>query len=189
LKPFLLHPFSSILMLVDLQKRLLPAVEAPEKILFINRRLLKAAGELSVPVIVTEQYPQGLGPTDPFLELQKFPEAFLLEKTHFCCTHEASCMGYIRNLERKQIVLSGIEAHICVLSTALDLLERGYHVVVAADGVSSRNPEHKRQALDTAARAGALILPEESIVYQWLRRSGTEEFKKILPLYTPSKSS
>ena len=176
-------------MIVDLQERLLPAVEAPERTLFINRRLLKGAQELEIPTIVTEQYPKGLGPTEASMELGTFPEICLLEKTHFCCTHEDSCMEHLRRLERTQIVLSGIEAHICVLATALDLLEKGFQVVIAADGVSSRDPEHRKQALHTAAQAGALVLPEESIVYQWLGKAGTGEFKKLLPLYASSKPS
>jgi len=188
-KPFLLYPSSSVLMIIDLQERLLSAVETPERTVFINRRLLKAAQELAIPTMVTEQYPKGLGPTEASMELESFPEICLLEKIHFCCTQEDSCMEHIRGLERKQIVLSGIEAHICVLSTALDLLEKGFQVVIAADGVSSRTPGHRKQALHTAAQAGALVLPEESIVYQWLGKAGTEEFKKLLPLYASSKPS
>ncbi len=174
-------------MIIDIQERLLPAVETPERVLFINRRLLKAAQELGIPTIVTEQYPKGLGSTAPSMELATFPEVCLLEKTHFCCTHEHSCMEHIRDLERKQIVLSGIEAHICVLATTLDLLEKGFEVAIAADGVSSRDPRHREQALHTASQAGALVLPEESIVYQWLQKAGTGEFKKLLPLYASSK--
>ncbi|HPQ37629.1 MAG TPA: isochorismatase family protein [Synergistaceae bacterium] len=185
MKPFILDRASSILMVIDLQEKLLPFIENAERVVAITRRLLRAAREMQIPTLVTEQYPKGLGKTSPSLELEKYPDIPLIEKIHFSSTHDTTCMHYIETLKgRDQIVLAGVEAHICVLSTALGLLQKGYRVVLAADAVSSRNSEHKKWALEAASSAGALVIPEESVVYQWLHQSGTREFKNLLPLYS-----
>jgi len=162
-------------------------MEDAEEILFINKRLLKAAQKIGIPTIVTEQYPRGLGSSSSYLELGKYPPSIRVEKLSFCCCHEPSFMEYLNKIERTQVVLSGVEAHICLLSTALKLLERGFSVVVAADGISSRNPAHRQWALDALSSTGVLVLPEESIVYQWLEKAGTPEFKALLPLYSSVK--
>ncbi len=187
MKPFLLEKASSVLVIIDLQDRLLAPMKNAEEILFINKRLLKATQEMNIPTLVTEQYPRGLGPSSPSLELEKYPHILRVEKTDFCCCHEPKFMKHLNELGRTQIVLSGIEAHICLLSTALELLAKGFSVVIAADGVSSRNPLHRQWALDALSSAGASVFPEESIVYQWLQKAGTPEFKAILPLYASVK--
>jgi len=102
------------------------------------------------------------------------------EKIHFSCWAEPGFNTFFHREGRSQVILAGIEAHICVFSTAMELLNVGYDVAVAADAVGSRNPDHRDMALETLRHAGAAVLPVESIVYQMLEKAGTPAFKKIL---------
>ncbi|MDR1873436.1 MAG: isochorismatase family protein [Synergistaceae bacterium] len=173
----------TIFLLIDVQERLLPSIEDPEAVVQNGLRLLKAASVLSLPVFYTEQYPRGIGPMVGPLTENLPASATRLEKTAFSCCDEPGFTESLRNLKRPTIVLFGIETHICVLSTAMDLLNEGYGIVLAADACGSRRGDHHAAALETLRSCGALAVPTETVIYRLLGRSGTPEFKALLPLF------
>jgi len=172
----------SQLVIIDVQERLLPVIANNKSIVKHARLLLRSAQVLSIPVKYTEQYPKGLGPTVSDISDLLLPETPRFEKVHFSCYDEPGFIDFLGK-QRRQIVLAGIETHICILATALDLLKEGYQVVVALEAVGSREEQHNLAALKAASQCGALVLPTESIVYQWLNVSGTPEFKEMLPYF------
>ncbi|HHV53469.1 MAG TPA: isochorismatase family protein [Synergistaceae bacterium] len=181
--PFVLQSSKSQLLLVDMQEKLLPAMQNNDEIAKNAKTLLKAADLLGIPVKYTEHYPSGLGPTVEVVRQTLPPSSMRFEKVHFSCWAEAGFADFIRNGSRDQIVMAGIESHICVLSTALDLLKEGYQVAVSLDAVGSRRSHHHESALRALASAGALVVPTETIVYQWLARAATEAFRAMLPYF------
>ena len=169
------------MIIVDVQQRLLPATFEPQRVVQNTVRLIQEAGILKVPIFATEQYRKGLGPTVPEVATA-IPGFAPMEKLAFSACGAA---GFIPALERKQVsqaILCGIEAHVCVTQTCLDLLDAGYRVFVAEDAVSSRTPENYRCGLDRMRAAGAVIVSSEMVLFELLERAGTEEFKQILNL-------
>lgn len=174
------------LVVVDIQTKLTAAM--PVKVLARLQRntglLLKSATLLNMPVSATEQYPKGLGSTEPEI-LKMLPNSTsMYEKTSFSA---AGAEGFISDLEdsgRKQIVIAGMEAHVCVLQTALDLFSRGYEVFVIADAVCSRQRESYETALIRMRQTGIVISDAESILFEWLRDAKHEQFKSIQSLLT-----
>ncbi|WP_213698776.1 hydrolase [Acetomicrobium sp.] len=180
--PYTLKKDKSQLLIIDVQERLLPAIYDNTSIVRNIKLLLKAAQVLSIPTKYTEQYPKGLGPTvSDILELLP-TETPRFEKIHFSCCDEGNFKDFLGQ-ERKQVILAGIETHICILATTMDLLNDGYQVVIAMEGVGSRRKEHHLAALNVLSQRGAMLLPTESIIYQWLSKSGTPEFKEMLPFF------
>jgi hypothetical protein len=142
--------------------------------------LLQSATLLEIPTIFTEQYPKGLGPTVPELALYmdgKKP----VEKIAFSCCGEPAFNRQLLG-DHQQVILAGMEAHICLLQTALDLLAQGKTVFVLEDAVISRNPENKRNALNRMRDAGVIISNTESLVFEWLGLAEGDAFKKISQL-------
>ncbi len=139
--------------------------------------LCDAVTILGVPVLVTEQYPQGLGRSIP--EIRERLQGAPIEKIVFSCCQEKKFMSALEALRRQALVLTGVETHVCVLQTCLDLLSRGYTVHVVKDGVASRRREDWETGLAFMERAGAWITTAETVIFQLLGRAGTEEFKKI----------
>ncbi len=169
--------------MVDVQERLLPSIAEHESVTRNCVRLLKAADVLKVPVLYTEQYPKGIGSTvAPLLEaLPASTPRF--EKTAFSCCGEPGFKEKFGELQRKTAVLFGIETHICILSTAADLVGEGYDVVLASDACSSRNPDNHATALAALRSLGCTVVPTEAVVYRLLGAAGTPEFKALLPLF------
>lgn len=180
MKPFLLKADQSQVLLIDMQEKLFPAIHNPDGLLKQTRFLLSACSILDIPAKYTEHYPKGLGPTLPELGSCMPGGAGRFEKIHFSCWAEPGFNRFFHIEGRSQVVLAGIEAHICVFSTAMELLNVGYDVAVCADAVGSRNSLHCDIALDTLRHAGACVLPAESIVYQMLEKAGTAAFKQVL---------
>jgi len=169
------------LVVVDVQQRLLPAIFEKERVVQNVLRLIQGAAILKVPVLATEQYPKGLGPTVPEVATA-IPGFAPMEKLAFSACGAA---GFVTALEERKVseaILCGIEAHVCVSQTCLDLLEQGASVFVAADAVSSRTPENYRSGLDRMRAAGAVIISTEAALFELLGRAGTEEFKQVLAL-------
>ncbi len=180
MKPFLLKANQAQVLLIDMQQKLFPAIHESERLLKQSSFLLSSCSILGVPVKYTEHYPKGLGNTLAEL-LDCMPkDARRFEKIHFSCWAEPGFNCFFHTEGRPQVVVAGIEAHICVFSTVIQLLDVGYDVVVASDAVGSRNPDHRDAGLETLRNAGAAVLPVESIVYQMLERAGTPAFKQIL---------
>jgi nicotinamidase-related amidase len=165
-------------LVIDIQEKLYPHMDQKEELLRKTSILLEGLRVLRIPMLVTEQYPKGLGPTLDAISKVLGKEA-VLEKISFSCCGEASFSGRLKSLEPKILILCGIEAHVCVLQTVVDLLEEGYGVVVVEDCISSRNPEDKRVAVERMRSEGAIISTCESVLFELTRMAGTEEFKAI----------
>ncbi len=149
----LLSARRSILLVVDVQERLAPAIDGGEAATARAGIMVLAARRLGVPVLASEQYPRGLGPTVPALRTLLEPGE-VVEKIHFSLAHEPGFVERIRGLDRPQVVVCGMEAHVCVLQSALGLLAAGFEVYLAADATGSRLPENRRIALDRMRAEG-----------------------------------
>lgn len=179
--PELLDRKHSVLVVIDVQERLYPSIHEHERMLGRIDLLLTAANLMKIPVILTEQYPKGLGSTIEAIR-RLVPNVEPLSKMDFSCL---PALGFKERLaalhkeHREQIVLTGIETHICVTQTALDLAAQGERVMVVADATSSRRPMDAHTALQRMSQNGLTIATAESVVFEWLRRAGTEEFKAL----------
>ncbi len=184
MKDYTINKNDPLLLMIDIQERLFPAMEtAAQSSLKKNCAiLLNTAKEFSIPLIVTEQYRKGLGETIPELK-DLTADAVNLEKVYFDCMKDEEIKKAILKLDKKTVIITGIEAHICVFQTALSLLTAGMRVVIASDGVASRKDEDRKMALKMLSEAGALIYPTETIAFMLLEKAGTPEFKKLSPLF------
>lgn len=174
----LINAEKSCLMIVDVQQRLLGAMDAPRQVMSGCKLMMNAAGVLDIPMVVTEQYPDGLGPTvEPLAELA--PEGSFFSKVHFSSAKNPAIRGQIEALAPESIVIGGIEAHVCVLQTAVDLTEAGYKCYVAADATSSRTSANHAVAMQRLRDSGVEIVTSEMVVFEWLGKAGTPEFKEL----------
>jgi nicotinamidase-related amidase len=169
------------LLVVDLQERLLPAIHERERVLQNAVRLAKGAALFKLPIIVTEQYRPGLGGTAPELAAA-IPNFAPIEKMTFSACGAPAVMDALNDRDETDVILCGLEAHVCVTQTCLDLLDRGYAPFVVADAVSSRTPENARLGLERMRHAGAVVVSTEMVLFELAERAGTEEFKQILSL-------
>ena len=177
----LIKPEKSCLIVIDMQERLVPAMQAPARTIKNAGILIQAAKRLDVPILLTEQYPKGLGTTVP--EVAKHTnDVPMLEKVHFSCMKDEKFASRFRKLNRKQAVIAGMEAHICVLQTAASLMEEGYQIFVVTDATSSRTAESEKACLDRLGAAGAGIVTTEMVVFEWLGKAGTPQFRDLLGL-------
>ena len=174
----LLQKDNSLLLLIDVQEKLTPLVHDHQRLVTNCHWLLRVAQEMGVPILISEQYPKGLGPTIPTLNIFK-TATNLMTKLTFSCTADPACLKMIEQSGRKQIVLLGIETHVCVLQTALGLLHQEFQVYVVVDAVSSRTALDKKIALKRMQQAGITLITREMAVFEWLHQSGTPLFKKI----------
>jgi len=172
----------SVLVVVDVQARLLPAIHESERVLRNVGILLKAAEALSVPVLLTEQYAKGLGETVEAVRAALPAGTPVLEKITFASTGEPSFVAALESLGRRRVVLCGTEAHVCVLQTALGLLGLGYTVHLVADAVSSRTSANHAAAVERMRAAGVSIVTTEMVVFEWMERAGTPVFKTVSAL-------
>lgn len=178
----LIQRSTSFVLLVDIQARLAPAINQSDAIIERNQWLLNIANELSVPVVVTEQYPQGLGHTIERLQ-PAIAQALVLEKTYFSAFAEDAIASQLKSFNRPQVIVTGTEAHVCVLQTALDMQSAGFQVFVVADGVGSRLASNKDLALQRMRDAGCVVVSSEMVAFEWLHRSATDEFRNISKKY------
>jgi nicotinamidase-related amidase len=165
------------LLMVDIQERLLPAMSDPATVVKNGGRLLEAARTLAVPVVVSEQYPAGLGHTVPELA-NLAPANAVHDKMEFSCFANLALHEALSG-ERRQTVIFGIEAHVCVLQTALEMSGAALDVTIVVDAIGSRVVESKEIALRRMQDAGVRLATTEMILFEWLRRAGTSEFKTI----------
>ena len=182
----------SIVLIIDLQGKLMEMIERPALVVEATCRLLKLADLLAVPVLMTEQYPRGLGPTHPevravFDELAAPKQ--LMEKTSFGCCGDPVFERVLRDqrpgLEpaQRQIVVAGIEAHVCVMQTVSELLRQGNQIHLCWECISGRGEEYRRHALDRMARAGAVLTNHESVGFEWARHKDHERFNEMSNLF------
>jgi nicotinamidase-related amidase len=168
----------SAAVIIDIQERLLPHMYDGEKMLRNCEKLIEGLKILSVPITVTQQYTKGLGPTQPSI-VEKFSDFSFIEKTTFSCCEEPAFMENISLSGKKYVIICGIEAHVCVLQTCIDLIDGGFVPVIVADCISSRKPEDKFTAIERMRQEGARITTLESILFELTRRAGSEIFKSI----------
>ncbi|MBK9329561.1 MAG: hydrolase [Sphingobacteriales bacterium] len=176
----LLKRENTALLVVDVQERLMPVIDNSEQVIANVNRLIKGMEVLKVPVIITEQYPKGLGNTSKEVELPA--NAHIIEKMCFSCMLSAPVTMQVQHLNANSLLLCGVESHICVFKTALDALKLGFEVHVIADAVSSRTADNKGIALERLRQAGAFIVSTEMVMFQLLDEAGTDEFKAISKL-------
>ena len=184
MKNYFINRDDALLLVVDIQERLFQAmsIEVQQSLKKNCSILLNSANEMKIPVIVSEQYRKGLGETIPELK-PLIGGAENYEKLFFDCTKDADLYKGIKNSGKQTVIISGIEAHICVFQTGLSLLDKGYRVVIASDAAGSRLDENKFRALAMLENAGALVYPVETIVFMLLEKAGTPEFKALSPLF------
>ncbi len=172
---------ASLLLIIDVQAAMRKVMGSWEATVARVRQLGRAANALGVPVLVTEQYKKGLGPTDPEL-LQGLQISRVFQKEHFSACLEPTFLPEVQAFRRNRIVVAGMETHVCVLQTALDLIQSGFQVHLAADAVASRADQNREIAIDLLRQAGAVVSSAEIVIFQWARRANTAEFRRILPI-------
>jgi nicotinamidase-related amidase len=181
----LIEAARSLLVIVDLQERLMPAIGERERVERHALTLVKAAARLGVPILTTEQYPQGLGCTVEALRAALPETATTLPKLTFSAAADASIAGWAqerRGAGRDQMVICGAEAHVCVLQTALGFQPRTFAVSVVGDAVGSRSPHSVAAARARLLHAGCGWFTTEMVLFEWLERAGTDDFRALLPL-------
>ena len=169
------------LLAIDFQERLLPSITDHAAVLAQAERMIRAAVVLELPITVSEQYPRGLGATAPGI-LAAAQGATRLEKMTFSFCADTACRQRVSEVMRPQVLIVGIEAHVCVYQTALDLLAMQMRPVVLADAVGSRRPFDHAIALDGLRAAGVRVTTVESAIFQLVHEAGTDLFKRILPI-------
>ncbi len=181
---FTLQRNSTICVIIDLQTQLMSAMEEPIITLIEknNNLLISSLKIFDIPTIVTEQYPNGLGATCESVRKNMGDRYNPIDKVVFSCWREPSFREKMEAFQLGTVIISGIETHVCVLQTALDLLEKGYKVHIPLDATCSRFKSDWKSALNSLSSAGAVITSVETIVFQLLEKAGTPEFKAISPL-------
>ena len=167
------------LLVIDLQVKLLGAIPQGEAIVRRAVLLTEGAKILGLPILATEQYPKGLGPTHPELISKLNPP---LEKLDFSCATLEGVITFFKERKLKKILLAGIESHVCVLQTAFDLTALGFEVFGAVDAMGSRAPVDHEWALKRMEKAGVVLTTVEAALFEWTKKAGTPEFKQISQL-------
>lgn len=180
-----LHTATSLLCVVDIQERLLPAIPAGPQVVAMAGRLAEAAKLLGVRSVLTEQYPKGLGPTHPDLAA-KLPSA-VTKMAFSCCGSEAFTATIADDIE--SVLLCGLETHVCIQQTALDLLARGLTVLIAVDAVGSRHSLDHEIALRRLESSGALLTTTEASLFEWCRSAEHPQFQAVRKLVLSDRAS
>jgi len=172
------------LIVIDIQTKLTSAI--PKKVIDRLRKntdiLLNAANKLNIPVIATAQYPKGLGPVEEFIIKKLTEPSKRFEKTSFSCFGAHGLPKHLNQLNRKQVILIGIEAHICILQSTIELIAEGFDVFVVTDAIASRQSTSYETALVRFNQAGTNLLTTESIIFEWLRDATHPHFKSLSKL-------
>lgn len=180
MKNYTLNTDDSIMLMVDIQERLTPAMYPENKAVEANSIMLQALKELNVPVIFTEQYPKGLGRTVPEL-LEHLKDEKPLEKVVFSAYNDELKSLLIAS-GRKNVILTGMESHVCVFQTARDLLNEGYNVFAVMDGIASRTVDNMWSGFELMKEMGAVVTNMETVLFDLLKKAGSPEFKLVSKL-------
>lgn len=172
---------SSQLLIIDVQERLAHTMDEDVLAMVVRNTniLSEAATALAIPVLHTEQYPKGLGPTLPAIAGKLTAQTPPIEKTCFSSCGASGIERYLSNAARNQIILTGMETHICVLQSAIELQQRGKQVFVVQDAVCSRSKQHFKNALARLQQAGIVISNTESVLFEWLKDASHPQFKTL----------
>lgn len=177
---FTLKTDDAVLMVVDIQERLVPVMRYGKKVIENTHILIAIAKELEIPIIVTEQYPKGLGKTVPELR-NDLEENLTYDKITFSAyTDEVA--SSLEKLGRKKIILVGMETHVCVFQTVRDLISRGFQVYLVQDAVCSRTKENHKNGISQMSHMGAVVTNTETVFFDLLKKAGTPQFKKLSKL-------
>lgn len=178
MEKFLLDKNDCAFVIIDIQERLAAVMKQKEPVINNSLHLVEISKLLGIPIVVTEQYPKGLGQT--IEEIRKaLPVYQPLEKLTFSCCEEPAFLNEIKKLSKKTLILAGMETHVCVLQTCTGLLKEGFHVHLVKDAVCSRAKENWKTGIEFMRDAGAVITCTETVLFQLLKIAGTEEFKAI----------
>jgi len=169
---------NTIGVVIDIQTRLYPLIHEHEALTRNNRILIEGLKTLGIPLVVTQQYTKGLGPTIPEIE-DVLGEYKHIEKTAFSCCEEPRFNEDLALSSKMYVIVCGIETHVCVMQTVIDLIGQGYIPVLVEDCVGSRKPNDKKMAVERMRQDGAIITTYESILFELLKYSGTDEFREI----------
>lgn len=180
MKNYTLNTDDSIMLMVDIQERLIPAMYPGNRAVEVNGIMLQALKEMKVPVIYTEQYPKGLGRTVPEL-LEHLAEEKPLEKVVFSAYND-DLKSILTTSGRKNVILTGMESHVCVFQTARDLLNDGYSVFVVMDGIASRTVDNMWSGFELMKEMGAVVTNMETVLFDLLKKAGSPEFKLVSKL-------
>jgi nicotinamidase-related amidase len=172
---------NAVLIIIDIQGNLAQAMYDKENLFANNVKLIQGFKAFNLPIIVTEQIPQKLGQTIPQIASQ-LEGINPIAKETFSCWDDLNFIKQLKALSRKQIVIAGIECHVCVYQTALDLISNGYTVHLIADAVSSRTPENRQIGIDAMKSAGAHITSTEMVLFELLRTAADPKFKEIFKI-------
>ncbi len=173
----------SLLLIVDVQENIAPVMDSPREVINNCAALVDIAKMLNVPFVITEQYPKGLGPTMIDIRQSAGENTSYLPKIEFSCAKNKDILKKIKSLKKKQIIIAGIEAHVCVLQTAVDFKELGFEVFMVADACSSRDSMQHTFAMHRLSLDGVRVVTSEMVALEWLEKAGTEEFKTISQKY------
>ena len=173
----------SLLLIIDVQERLAPATDSPREVITGCSRLIGAARELEVPFMIVEQNPSSLGATMVDLRRAAGGGAVFYSKMEFSCAANPQIMAGIKNSGKKQIIIAGVEAHICVLQTAVELHEQGYEIFVVSDASSSRQPLQTVIAWQRLNSCGINVVSSEMVLYEWLQSAADPQYKDISKKY------
>lgn len=174
----LIKPETTALLVIDIQERILPVINNYQRVVDNTLKLIKGFKVLGLPIFHTEQYPKGLGPTVQTIA-DELGDIMPLDKMSFSCSGAGNLFDELTHKNLLQVVVCGIEAHVCVQQTVLDLLENGFQVSLAADAVSSRKDIDYSVALDRMRHHGIEVSTTESILFELLNICGTPQFKEI----------
>lgn len=177
----ILDEHNCVLLIIDIQEKFKDIIQDAEVVIKNMSRLIKAANILKIPVIYTEQYPQGIGPTVEVLK-EDLASASYFEKIYFSCCKDNNFMGHLKLLNKKQVLVCGVETHICVNKTVHDLLEAGYSAHVIRDAVSSRSELNLQVGIDKMRDSGAIISCVEMALFEIMMHSKHEKFKEVQKL-------
>ena len=171
----------SVLIIVDMQERLIPKIYDKHIVIGNAITLIKSAGILNIPIIVTEQYPKGLGSTIPEIKDLIVPWK-PVEKICFSCFGNSDFSRKLKELKRDSLILCGIESHVCIMQTALDGLKSGYSVFFVKDAISSRTKNNKETGFKRMTQADAIPASTEMAMFELLREAGTDKFKQMVSM-------
>lgn len=166
-------------LIIDYQERIIPVMDKREELIHNTIKLIEGLKILQIPLVVSQQYTKGLGNTIESIKAVLGEECLYYDKLTFSCLDNKEISGQIKNYNKKNIVVCGIEAHVCVLQTVIDLVEAGYNVIIVEDCISSRKIHDKKIALKRFAREGVIFATYESILFELTREAGNETFKAI----------
>lgn len=177
---FTLNREKAVLMVIDIQERLVPAMSDGEQVIGKTNILISMAKSFGIPIIVTEQYPKGLGKTVPELSIN-LGDAPTFEKITFsACT--AKVISSLMKLGRKKVIITGMETHVCVFQTVRDLINHGYQVFVVGDAVCSRTRGNYQNGLSQMSLMGAVVTNTETVFFDLMKAAGTPQFRELSKL-------